>query len=59
MTKLLADLISSLESGNIAINIDGLTNNEKSFIEDRDSFYLASIGEHGFPYIQHRGGPKG
>ena len=23
MTKLLADLISSLESGNIAINIDG------------------------------------
>ena len=28
-------------------------------IEDRDSFYLATMGENGFPYIQHRGGPKG
>lgn len=39
--------------------IDGLSENEKGFIEDRDSFYLASIGEKNFPYIQHRGGPKG
>ncbi|HWS60193.1 MAG TPA: pyridoxamine 5'-phosphate oxidase family protein [Flavobacterium sp.] len=39
--------------------IDGLSENEKRFIEDRDSFYLASIGEKNFPYIQHRGGPKG
>ena len=34
MTKLLADLISSLESGNIAINIDGLTNNNNNNIGD-------------------------
>ncbi len=39
--------------------IDGLTINEVNFIQDRDSFYLASIGENEFPYIQHRGGPKG
>ncbi len=39
--------------------IDGLTENETAFIGQRDSFYMASIGENGFPYIQHRGGPKG
>lgn len=39
--------------------IDGLTTSEMSFISDRDSFYLASIGAKEFPYIQHRGGPKG
>lgn len=38
---------------------DGLTEREISFIENRDSFYLASIGAKGFPYIQHRGGAKG
>jgi uncharacterized protein len=38
---------------------DGLSNNEIDFIETRDSFYMASIGESGFPYIQHRGGPRG
>jgi len=38
---------------------DGLTSSESRFIELRDSFYVASIGENGFPYIQHRGGPKG
>ena len=37
----------------------GLTDNEIGFIEDCDSFYMASIGEIGFPYIQHRGGPRG
>ncbi|WP_027077455.1 pyridoxamine 5'-phosphate oxidase family protein [Maribacter antarcticus] len=39
--------------------IDGLTDNEMTFIENRDSFYLASIGVKEFPYVQHRGGPKG
>ena len=36
-----------------------LTKRELDFIQARDSFYIASIGENGFPYIQHRGGPKG
>lgn len=39
--------------------VDGLTENEVGFIAQRDSFYIASIGENNFPYIQHRGGPKG
>lgn len=38
---------------------EGLTPNEINLIEGRDSFYMASFGENGFPYIQHRGGPKG
>ncbi|MEP7377386.1 MAG: pyridoxamine 5'-phosphate oxidase family protein [Chitinophagaceae bacterium] len=38
---------------------DGLTQNEIEFIAQRDSFYMASVGENNFPYIQHRGGPKG
>lgn len=39
--------------------VDGLTKNEVDFISQRDSFYMATISENGFPYIQHRGGPKG
>lgn len=39
--------------------VDGLSENEVGFIEERDSFYLASIAVKNFPYIQHRGGPKG
>ena len=38
---------------------DGLTDSEAEFISQRDSFYMATIGENGFPYIQHWGGPKG
>jgi len=32
---------------------------ESEFISERDSFYMASVGATGWPYIQHRGGPKG
>ncbi len=32
---------------------------ETAFIAERDSFYLATISENGWPYVQHRGGPKG
>lgn len=31
----------------------------RQFIEERDSFYMATTNEDGWPYIQHRGGPKG
>lgn len=34
-------------------------NAEAAFITARDSFYLASVSETGWPYIQHRGGPAG
>lgn len=39
--------------------VDGLTDYETEFITQMDSFYVASFGDNGFPYIQHRGGPKG
>ena len=32
---------------------------EREFLAERDSFYLASVGEGGWPYVQHRGGPRG
>jgi predicted pyridoxine 5'-phosphate oxidase superfamily flavin-nucleotide-binding protein len=32
---------------------------EISFIEEQDTFFLASVSETGWPYVQHRGGPKG
>lgn len=32
---------------------------ETAFIAERDSFYLATISENEWPYVQHRGGPKG
>lgn len=37
----------------------GLGPGEREFLAEADSFYMASIGESGWPYIQHRGGPKG
>jgi predicted pyridoxine 5'-phosphate oxidase superfamily flavin-nucleotide-binding protein len=36
-----------------------LTWQEQAYIKNRDSFYLSSVGENGWPYIQFRGGPKG
>ncbi len=32
---------------------------EAAFLAARDGFYLASVGETGWPYVQHRGGPPG
>ena len=36
-----------------------LGDQEVAFLTERDSFYLSSIGENGWPYVQHRGGPPG
>ena len=38
---------------------DRFTENEAAFIAERDSFYLATVSETGWPYVQHRGGPRG
>lgn len=38
---------------------DVLNDFEIDFLAERDSFYLSSVGENGWPYVQHRGGPKG
>ena len=42
-----------------ASEVNALTPEEAEFIVSRDSFYLATISETGWPYIQHRGGPPG
>ncbi len=38
---------------------DVLGPNEAQFIAARDSFYMATVSETGWPYVQHRGGPTG
>ncbi len=38
---------------------DQFTEREIAFIAERDSFYMASVSESGWPYVQHRGGPPG
>lgn len=38
---------------------DQLTARETDFIALRDTFYIASVSETGWPYVQHRGGPPG
>jgi hypothetical protein len=40
-------------------SFDRFTENEAAFIAARDSFYLATVSQTGWPYVQHRGGPPG
>lgn len=47
-----------MESVPQAIN-HALTHAEAGFLAARDSFYMATVSETGWPYIQHRGGPAG
>lgn len=46
-----------MEEGNDYNNVLGP--NEAQFIAARDSFYMATVSETGWPYVQHRGGPAG
>ncbi|MCW8962486.1 MAG: pyridoxamine 5'-phosphate oxidase family protein [Gammaproteobacteria bacterium] len=36
-----------------------LTEKEIAYIQSRDSFYMATVGENGWPYVQFRGGSRG
>jgi predicted pyridoxine 5'-phosphate oxidase superfamily flavin-nucleotide-binding protein len=45
--------------GNAAPGIDALTDDEREYLAERDSFYLATVSETGWPYVQYRGGPRG
>ena len=36
-----------------------LTDEASQFISARDSFYMGTVSETGWPYVQHRGGPRG
>ena len=46
-----------IEAGEDHHNVLGPS--EAGFIAARDSFYMATVSETGWPYIQHRGGPAG
>jgi len=48
---------ASLDGGEDFNNL--LSERETSFIGARDSFYMASVSETGWPYVQHRGGQDG
>ncbi len=36
-----------------------LTDKEKSYIPTLDFFFMSTVGENGWPYVQYRGGPPG
>ncbi|BBX61915.1 pyridoxamine 5'-phosphate oxidase [Mycobacterium saskatchewanense] len=38
---------------------DPLTTTERDYLAERDSFYVATVSETGWPYVQFRGGPRG
>jgi predicted pyridoxine 5'-phosphate oxidase superfamily flavin-nucleotide-binding protein len=40
-------------------SFDTFGEHEAAFIADCDSFYMATVSETGWPYVQHRGGPRG
>jgi uncharacterized protein len=51
---------AGFESFEKASDVPGhLGEREQAFIAERDGFYIATVSETGWPYIQHRGGPKG
>lgn len=52
-----SDALWSRDHGDRAF--DRFTAAEAAFIAERDSFYMASVSETGWPYVQHRGGPRG
>lgn len=51
------DVYSRAEGG--PVHHDRLGEREAAFIGSRDSFYMATVSETGWPYIQHRGGLAG
>ena len=56
--KIFAEVYGSRSSGSGAAP-EGLGPAEAGFLGAADSFYLATVSETGWPYIQHRGGPRG
>lgn len=38
---------------------EGLGHREAEYLATADSFFLATVGATGWPYVQHRGGPPG
>jgi uncharacterized protein len=65
VTPRVRDVQSQMGSAGIWTNFkhdranDRFTPDEAAFIAERGSFYMASVSETGWPYVQHRGGPAG
>ncbi|MFM9887796.1 MAG: pyridoxamine 5'-phosphate oxidase family protein [Burkholderiales bacterium] len=53
-----ANYARNFEAGN-AMRNDRMGDTEVEFIKSQRSFYIATVSETGWPYIQHRGGPRG
>jgi hypothetical protein len=53
-----ASYARNLESGGELFNYR-LGDAEADFIAAQRSFYMATVSETGWPYVQHRGGPRG
>ncbi len=48
-----------IAAGDATSDPDPLTDDEKDYLRERDGFYLASVSETGWPYVQFRGGSTG
>jgi predicted pyridoxine 5'-phosphate oxidase superfamily flavin-nucleotide-binding protein len=46
-------------AGKASAEPDLLTDDAKDFLAERDGFYLSTVSETGWPYVQFRGGPAG
>jgi predicted pyridoxine 5'-phosphate oxidase superfamily flavin-nucleotide-binding protein len=46
-------------AGTASPGADSLTDDEKDYLSERDGFFLASVSETGWPYVQFRGGKPG
>ena len=53
-----ANCAHSFEGGEEVTN-DSIGERERAFIAAQRSFYIATVSETGWPYLQHRGGPRG
>lgn len=54
-----ADDSAEMYARSYGAHTHALTADEMAFVASRTSFYMATVSETGWPYIQHRGGPAG
>lgn len=54
-----AEMGSARSWGDADRAFDRFSPGEAAFVSARDSFFMASVSQSGWPYVQHRGGPPG
>ena len=55
----LGESAEGIPAENATVPSAELGTREQEFIAARDSFYLSTVSESGWPHVQHRGGPAG